>query len=103
MSFNFYRAAIGSRLYGTRARRPIRKKLLSPLLSTKYEYFSSTANTFKSARRDPGLDITGQATFPAEVPGPVGLPSREEQIRKLSSTTPTSPYDVLVIGGGATG
>lgn len=36
-----------------------------------------------------------------EVPGPKGIPSRAEQIRRLKSSK--QPYDVLVIGGGATG
>jgi glycerol-3-phosphate dehydrogenase len=58
------------------------------------------------------IDITGQASFPKEVPGPEGLPSRAEQIRRLKhfgvggavGEPTTQPYyDVLVIGGGATG
>ncbi len=65
---------------------------------------STILSNSDSNRRDPGLDITGQATFPKEVAGPEGLPSRSEQIRNLStSSSPTSPYDILVIGGGATG
>lgn len=31
------------------------------------------------------------------------VPSRLEQFKRLSSTNKESPYDVLVIGGGATG
>mmetsp|Transcript_31249 Transcript_31249/g.57950 ORF Transcript_31249/g.57950 Transcript_31249/m.57950 type:complete len:907 (+) Transcript_31249:25-2745(+) len=43
-------------------------------------------------------------TLNAEVPGPTGIPSRVEQIRKLNANgTADSPYDILVIGGGATG
>ena len=41
-----------------------------------------------------------------EVTGPKGIPSRAEQIRRLKSSSSSSesePYDVLVIGGGATG
>jgi len=39
-----------------------------------------------------------------EVKGPNGIPSRIEQVRKLQNNgTKDSPYDVLVIGGGATG
>ena len=41
-----------------------------------------------------------------EVVGPKGIPSRAEQIRRLKSTSkqnPSEQYDVLVIGGGATG
>lgn len=39
-----------------------------------------------------------------EVPGPTGIPSRAEQLRRLNANgSAESPYDVLVIGGGATG
>lgn len=48
-----------------------------------------------------------------EVSGPKGIPSRAEQIRRLKSSSrfasikhsdsESEPYDVLVIGGGATG
>lgn len=39
-----------------------------------------------------------------EVPGPTGIPSRAAQVEKLKMKgTPDAPYDVLVIGGGATG
>jgi len=42
-----------------------------------------------------------------EVDGPKGIPSRAEQIRRLKSSSkrddPSEQYDVLVIGGGATG
>ena len=31
------------------------------------------------------------------------VPSREEQLAKLAQGTKDSPYDVLIIGGGATG
>lgn len=64
--------------------------------------YSSTSN-LNEQRRDPGLDITGQAAYPIEVPGPEGLPSRSEQVRRLASSSSTSPYDILVVGGGATG
>ena len=50
--------------------------------------------------RDVGLDLTGQATYPKEIEGPIGLPSRAEQLKRLSNASPESPYDVLVIGGG---
>lgn len=69
--------------------------------SSTVQFFSSTSQSL--AKRDPGLDITGQATYPREVPGPKGVPSRAEQIRRLSSSSPSDPYDILVIGGGATG
>lgn len=69
---------------------------------TSSRHFSKSAY-HNDKNRDPGLDITATASFPREVQGPVGLPSRAEQIRRLSSSTPDSPYDILVIGGGATG
>jgi len=31
------------------------------------------------------------------------VPSRREQLRRLAEGTPSSPYDVLIVGGGATG
>lgn len=31
------------------------------------------------------------------------LPSRQEQLQRLSRATAEQPYDLLVIGGGATG
>ena len=52
------------------------------------------------------IDISGEPSNPKEVPGPrsnVQIPSRHEQLRNLQSHTKSNPYDVLVIGGGATG
>lgn len=86
--------------YKTRVARLTLKALATNSSST-VKFFSSTNQSL--ARRDPGLDITGQATYPREVPGPKGVPSRAEQIRRLSSSSPSDPYDILVIGGGATG
>jgi len=37
------------------------------------------------------------------VKGPAGIPSRHEQVRRLRSSDPSKPFDVLIIGGGATG
>jgi glycerol-3-phosphate dehydrogenase len=31
------------------------------------------------------------------------VPSRQEQLDRLSKATPDNPYDILIIGGGATG
>ena len=50
-----------------------------------------------------GAPFPFQPTFNKEVQGPKGIPSRAEQVRRLQSCTPSDPYDVLVIGGGATG
>ena len=86
--------------YKTRVTR-LTLKALSTHSSSTVKFFSSTNQSL--ARRDTGLDITGQATYPREVPGPKGVPSRAEQIRRLSSSSPSDPYDILVIGGGATG
>ncbi|KAL7518905.1 hypothetical protein ACHAWX_003712 [Stephanocyclus meneghinianus] len=38
-----------------------------------------------------------------EIPGPVGIPSRVEQVRRLRTSSAQHPYDILVVGGGATG
>lgn len=56
-----------------------------------------------SAKRDPGLEVTGVVSDPDEVEAPLGLPSRAEQIRRLQQPTDGDSFDVLVIGGGATG
>jgi len=57
-------------------------------------------------KRDPGLDITSVISHPKEVPGPKGVPSRAEQLRRLKASDANkeeAPYDILVIGAGATG
>lgn len=58
---------------------------------------------FSSANRDPGLEVTSVISDPKEVEGPRGLPSRAEQIRRLQKPLDGDSFDVLVIGGGATG
>ena len=51
-----------------------------------------------------GLDITGHPTYAsASVPGPNGVPSRADMLRRLSASKRSEPYDVLIVGGGATG
>ncbi len=52
--------------------------------------------------RDPGLHWTSVISFPQTVPGPAQVPSRGEQIQKLKQSS-HEYYDVLVVGGGATG
>jgi glycerol-3-phosphate dehydrogenase len=54
-----------------------------------------------SSPRDPGLAWTSVVSDPAEVPAPEGIPSRSLQIAVLQQGH--TKYDVLVIGGGATG
>ncbi len=51
--------------------------------------------------RDPGLALTSVVSNPSDVPGPEGLPSRSDMLRRLQLDQ--TEYDVLVIGGGATG
>ena len=63
----------------------------------------SYRSIFSSAKRDPGLEVTGVISDPKEVEAPRGLPSRAEQIRRLQRPIDDDPFDVLVIGGGATG
>jgi glycerol-3-phosphate dehydrogenase len=52
--------------------------------------------------RDPGLAVTSVLSDPKEVEGPIGLPSRTEQLHRLQNPL-KGEHDVLVIGGGATG
>jgi glycerol-3-phosphate dehydrogenase len=52
--------------------------------------------------RDAGLNCTSVVSDPQEVPGPEGIPSRRKQVQLLQSGAVTE-YDVLIIGGGATG
>lgn len=67
-------------------------------------WFRRSSTTFFSPNRDPGLEITSVISDPKEVEGPRGLPSRAEQIRRLQNGPATKPqFDILVIGGGATG
>jgi len=58
-------------------------------------------------RGDPGLKWTATISNPASVSGPEGVPSRTEQVENLkkndSQEDEEGMYDVLVIGGGATG
>mmetsp|Transcript_13446 Transcript_13446/g.37839 ORF Transcript_13446/g.37839 Transcript_13446/m.37839 type:complete len:786 (+) Transcript_13446:154-2511(+) len=63
----------------------------------------SYRSLFSSARRDPGLEVTSVVSDPKEVEPPSGLPSRAEQIRRLQKPIDGKSFDVLVIGGGATG
>jgi len=63
----------------------------------------SYRSSFWSAKRDPGLEATGVISDPKEVEAPLGLPSRAEQIRRLQQPVGDNSFDVLVIGGGATG
>ena len=58
---------------------------------------SSSATT---RARDAGLEFTSVVSHPEEVEGPEDVVSRAAQLRQL--TTPKI-YDVLIIGGGATG
>jgi FAD dependent oxidoreductase len=68
-------------------------------------YQRSFTSTSMSPSRDPGLEVTSVISDPKEVQGPKGVPSRAEQIRRLQSPTINKDgvFDILVIGGGATG
>ena len=66
-----------------------------------FTYNSCNYSTSSQAlNRDSGLNLTGQATYPKDIEGPTGLPSRGDQVKRLSHSSPESPYDILVIGGG---
>ena len=67
------------------------------------QYNNSILATSVTRRDNPGLHLTGEPTYPKEILGPNGIPSRSEQICRLTSSTKEEPYDMLVIGGGATG
>lgn len=76
----------------------------------KWSFFQGTKNrpfATLPPNRDPGLAITSVISDPKEVPAPRGLPSRAEQLRRLenqaSRTDSDDSFDVLVVGGGATG
>lgn len=47
--------------------------------------------------------LTFQLRTPRVVPFLDQVPSRQEQLKSLSEATASKPYDVLIIGGGATG
>ena len=78
---------------------------------------SSSSSNFSSnyqkrlLNRDAGLGCTSVVSNPNEVEGPEGLPSRAEQVRRLMNDNNQQEkgvdsnhvYDVLVVGGGATG
>eukprot|EP00934_Nitzschia_sp_Nitz4_P001571 Nitzschia sp. Nitz4//scaffold40_size135432//103825//106064//NITZ4_003261-RA/size135432-snap-gene-0.118-mRNA-1//1//CDS//3329551270//1571//frame0 len=53
--------------------------------------------------RDSGLANTAVVSDPDEVPGPEGLPSRAAQLRLLENSLTDDEFDILVVGGGATG
>mmetsp|Transcript_11296 Transcript_11296/g.18694 ORF Transcript_11296/g.18694 Transcript_11296/m.18694 type:complete len:680 (-) Transcript_11296:543-2582(-) len=79
----------------------------------KRSFFSSSKkqqqqrSAASAPRRDPGLEFTAVVSNPQEVDGPEGIVSRSEQIKKLQSQSSNKDddiyYDVLIIGGGATG
>lgn len=57
---------------------------------------------FTTIKRDPGLALTCVISDPKEVQGPAkDIPSRAQQIRGLEGAN--QDFDILVIGGGATG
>lgn len=62
---------------------------------------NDTCARCESRDANPGLALTGVRGHPKEVPGPTGLPSRAEQIRRMKNAD--AVYDLLVVGGGATG
>lgn len=71
-------------------------------------YTSSSASS-SCTGSDSITDFTAcsPSSRPKEVPGPAGIPSRAEQLRRLKASSGKEEeedcYDVLIIGGGATG
>ena len=47
--------------------------------------------------------LSAVVSYPKPVPGPTNLPSRSEQLELLRNSSQDNKFDVLVIGGGATG
>lgn len=75
--------------------------------SSNQSHWNDARRTFSSTTtattRDAGLSLTSVISDPKnEVPGPQNIPSRSEQIRRLQQQADTE-YDLLVVGGGATG
>jgi len=74
-----------------------------------YSASSRTSSSSSSQCEAPSSSMKHGAPFPfppphnREVPGPRNIPSRHAQLANLQSSSRSSPYDVLVIGGGATG
>ena len=81
-----------------------RSRIHLVLPSQCYQKLKKTSFTNQQKRRfssrDAGLDYTAVISFPKEVAGPEGIPSRAEQIKRLQAD---NNYDILIIGGGATG
>lgn len=68
-----------------------------------FSFFHSSAQ-HRQVYRDPGLLWTSVVSDPQHVNGPRGIPSRSEQVKKLQGhQNDDDSYDLLVIGGGATG
>jgi len=71
--------------------------------SSYFSFFNSSAQ-HRQVYRDPGLLWTSVVSDPQHVNGPRGIPSRKEQVQKLKDhPNNNGAYDILVIGGGATG
>jgi len=60
-----------------------------------------TTQADKSTSSDQGLQWTSVISHPVHARGPPGIPSRSDQIKALK--TSNQVFDVLVVGGGATG
>jgi len=88
------------RLSACRALRRFNRTLVTPQYRWNVWESSKFLST-SSEHQDDGLEYTSVVSFPKQVEGPEGIPSRSEQVKRLQ--TQQDPYDVLIIGGGATG
>ncbi|KAK9492379.1 FAD dependent oxidoreductase-domain-containing protein [Lipomyces doorenjongii] len=80
----------------TRSRRVLLRSVAAGGILSTTAFFLSTTDSFGSIHHQAEQDVP--LNYP--VPAPVALPlSREEQIKKLE----TEQFDLLIIGGGATG
>ncbi len=87
-------------ILATRAFKRSAKRLIIPHYRS--SIVKSLATLPSDEQRDAGLEFTSVVSHPKEVEGPEGIPSRAQQLENLKQSRKT-PYNVLIIGGGATG
>ena len=81
-----------------------RRRWLSSFSFSSSSRSSSSRSTHDESELESIVMKGGKPSFPKEVPGIEGIPSRAEQVRMLTkSSIENNLYDVLVVGGGATG
>ena len=95
--------AILSSSFSTKSSAQCEPPRKSNMTLTRQVTFKQPSSSY-SKKKNIGDPFPLTPTLNNEVPGPTGIPSRAEQLRRLNvNGTTDAPYDVLVIGGGATG